>query len=341
MPTPIRKALISAFGDVSNVSVASDTIEDPVKADVQIRVLYSGFSGADINMRLGRYPLQKQAPLTPGYNLVGVVERQGPDCSGKLRTGDIVCSLTVYDAEATLANVPEKYVIPVPGGLDLGKVCALVLDWTTAYGMVFRSAKVQPGQKVFVHGMSGAVGSATATLCQLQGATVYGTASCKHHAALKSIGWHPFLYTDKNWMTAMKNIGGVDAIFDPLGFESWDESYSVLSHDNACLVGYGSNLATMTDKPDRGSLFPTIKMLSRNFLCPVVHRHTRFFYVTRDDKTFEPELQELFRLLGEGKIDVNIKTVFDLEDIQEAHKSWSQGGGVGFGSNLINVGAKK
>ena len=106
MPTPIRKALISAFGDVSNVSVVSDTIEDPVKADIQIRVLYSGFSGADINMRLGRYPLQKQAPLTPGYNLVGVVGRQGPDCSGKLRTEDIVCALTVYDAEATLANVP-------------------------------------------------------------------------------------------------------------------------------------------------------------------------------------------------------------------------------------------
>ena len=207
--------------------------------------------------------------------------------------------------------------------------------------MVFRSAKVQLGQKVFVHGMSGAVGSDTATLCQLQGATVYGTASLKRHEALKSIGWHPFVYTDKTWMIDMKSIGGVDAIFDPLGFESWDESYSVLSHDNACLVGYGSNLATMTDKPDRGSLFPTIKMLSRNLLCPVVHRHTRFFYVTRDDKTFELELQELFRLLGEGKIDVNIKTVFDLEDIQEAHKSWNQGGGVGFGSNLINVGAKK
>ena len=339
MPTQIRKALISAYGDVSNVSVVTDTLDDPAKGECQVRVLYSGFSGADINMRLGRYPLQKSAPLTPGYCLVGPIERLGPDCSSRLKPGDIVCALTVYDSEATLANVPEKYIIPVPPGLDLQKVCALVLDWTTGYGMVFRSAKVQPGQKVFVHGMSGAVGSATATLCQMQGATVYGTASSKHHETLKARGWHPFVYTDKRWMDEMKKIGGADAAFDPLGFESWDESYSILSHENACLVGYGSNLATVGDQPARGVLFPTIKLLSRNFMCPIVHKHTRFFYITRDDKTFVPELQELFKLLGDGKIDVGIKGLFDLEDIQKAHNSW--GSGQGFGSNLIRVGAKE
>ena len=244
MPTTIRKSLISAFGDVSNVNIDTDTIEDPTKDQIQVRVLYSGFSGADFNMRLGRYPLQRQPPLTPGYCLVGTVDRSGPECTGKLRAGDIVVALTVYDSEATLANVPEKYLIPVLLGLDLQKACALVLDWTTAYGMVFRSAKVQAGQRVFVHGMSGAVGYATATLCQLQGATVYGTASERYHDELKALGWHPIVYTNKDWMTAMKELGGADAIFDPLGYESWDESYSVLSHDNACLVGYGTNLAS-------------------------------------------------------------------------------------------------
>lgn len=183
--------------------------------------------------------MQKAAPLTPGYCFVGTVAKQGPDCSGKLRNGDVVCCLTVYDAEAELTNAPEKYVIPVPDGLDKQKVCALILDWTTAAGMVWHTGKVHKGQKVFVHGMSGAVGSATANLCQLEGAEVYGTASARNHEALKARGWHPFVYTDKNWMTAMKDLGGADVVFDPLGFESWDESYSVLSHNDACLIGYG------------------------------------------------------------------------------------------------------
>src|ERR1700761_5153233 len=208
MSTTIRKALVSEYGDVSKVNIVTSTIETPPPKEVQVRVLYSGFSGADINMRLGRYPMQRPAPLTPGYCFVGNVVKQGPECSGKLRTGDIVACLSVYDAEADLANMPEKYLIPVPDDLDLQKACALILDWTTAYGMVTRCAKVKAGQRVFVHGMSGAVGYATSILCQLQGAQVYGTASSRNHEALQAHGWHPFVYTDKNWMAAMKKLGG-------------------------------------------------------------------------------------------------------------------------------------
>ena len=74
-------------------------------------------------------------------------------------------------------------------------------------------------------------------------------------------------------------------------------------------------------------------------MCPAVHRHTRFFYVSRDDKTFAPDLEALFKLLGEGRIDVKIKNVFDLEDIQEAHRSWSTPG-LGCGSSVFKVGDK-
>jgi synaptic vesicle membrane protein VAT-1 len=337
--TTIRKALISEFGDVSKVSVVTSTIEDPPAKHAQVRVLYCSFTGADTNMRLGRYPLQKAAPLTPGYCFVGTVSKIGPKCESTLRVGDMVACMSVYDGESELVNQPEKYLIPVPAGMDLQKTCALILDWTTAYGMVFRTGKVHAGQKVFVHGMSGAVGYAISTLCKLQGAEVYGTASARSHEGLRALGWHPFVYTDKNWMTEMKKLGGADVAFDPLGFESWDESYDILSHNDACLIGYGTNLAAMQDTPARGSVMTTLKLLSRNFMCPAVHRHTRFFYVSRDDKTFVPELQALMDLLRQGKIDVKIKAIFDLENIRDAHNAWS-GGMPGFGSMLINVGAK-
>ncbi|KAK5164206.1 uncharacterized protein LTR77_009900 [Saxophila tyrrhenica] len=338
MSTTIRKAVIHEFGDESKISIVTSAIEDPPANHVQVRVLYSCFGGTDINMRLGRYPMQKAAPLTPGYCLVGTVVKSGTGCVSNLRPGDLVSALTVYDAEAELCNQPEKYIIRVPHGHDPQKVCALMVDWITAYGMVTRPGKVHAGQKVFVHGMSGAVGYATSVLCQLRGATVYGTASERNHKVLEALGWIPFVYTDKKWMQAMKDMGGADVVFDPLGFESWDESYSILSHNDACLVGYGGNLATLQNQAPRGVLMPTLKLLSRNFICPAVHRHTCFFYFTRDDKTFVPDVEALFELLGQGKIDVKIKRVWDLGDIQEAHRSW--GKGSGFGSQLINVGAK-
>ncbi|GJC99168.1 Zinc-binding dehydrogenase [Colletotrichum higginsianum IMI 349063] len=335
--TTIRKAVITEFGDVSKVRIVQDTIAPPPANHVQVATIYSGFSGSDINMRKGVYPMQKKAPLTPGYCLVGTVRTNGPGAS-KFLPGDVVACLTVYDAEADLVNLPEKYLIRVPAGIDLQQATALILDWSTAYAMVFEAAKVTAGQRVFVHGVSGAVGYAVMKLCQLQGAEVYGTASERHHEAARAQGATPFVYTDKEWMRAVKDAGGADAVFDPLGFESWDESFSVLSA-TGILVGYGGNLRSLNDGgEDRSVVGPTMKLLARGMV-PFCGKRTRFYYITRDDATFEPNLRALFDLLAAGKITVPIKRVWELEEIQEAHRQWTTSTGVG--SSLVRLSGAK
>ncbi|KAI4228206.1 MAG: hypothetical protein L6R40_008156 [Gallowayella cf. fulva] len=326
MSTPCRKVVITAFGDISNLSIVQTSIPDPPKDHVQVRTIYSGFAGADINMRLGRYPMQKKAPLTPGYCLVGKVVKNGSGCS-QFRTGDIVACLTVYDAEADYANLPQKYLVPVPDGTDLQQATALVCDWSTAYSMAINTAKVRSGQMVFVHGISGAVGYAALVLCQRQGAKVYGTCSERNFTAIENLGGTPFTYTNKDWIKAMKDLGGADAVFDPLGFESWDESYSILS-PSGHLLGYGGNLATLNGQPERSILWPTIKLLLKNTYLRS-GKKTTFFYITRDDKTFKPNLEKMLEMTRNGDITVPIKGVFDLEDIKTAHESWSKASGIG------------
>ncbi|KAL8801690.1 MAG: hypothetical protein Q9182_004284 [Xanthomendoza sp. 2 TL-2023] len=326
MSTPSRKVVITAFGDVSNLSIVQTTIPDPPKDHVQVRTIYSGFAGADINMRLGRYPMQKKAPLTPGYCLVGRVAKSGPNCS-QFRNGDIVACLTVYDADADYANLPQKYLIPVPDGTDLQQATALITDWSTAYSMAINTAKVKPGQKVFVHGISGAVGHAAMILSQRQGAKVYGTCSERNYATIEKFGATPFTYTNKDWIPAIQKIGGADAIFDPLGFESWDESYSILSRTGH-LLGYGGNLATLNGQAERSVLWPTVKLLLKN-LYFWSGKKTTFFYITRDDKNFKPDLVKLLVMCRDGEIKVPIKQVFNLEDIKTAHESWSKTPGIG------------
>lgn len=333
MPTAIRKALISEFGDVSKVNIVESQIEDPTTNHVQVKIIYSGFSGSDINMRLGRYPMQKKAPLTPGYCFVGTVNQNGPS-SRKFARGDLVGCLSIYDAEAELANVPEKYLIPVPTGLDLAQATALILDWNTAFGAI-KAARISKGSKVFVHGMSGAVGYGLMVLCQLRGAEVYGTASERNHAALRELGATPFVYTNKDWIRHMNNRGGVQAVFDPLGFESWEESYSILSSAGGALIGYGGNLASLTGKDtEKGVLVPTLKLLSHN-LKIWSKKRTVFHYITRDDKDFTSNLTEMFHMVKDGKITVPIKKVFPLEQVKDAHEYW--GHGAGMGSMLIKV----
>ena len=73
------------------------------------------------------------------------------------------------------------------------------------------------GQRVFVHGLSGAVGYAVMTLCLLEGAEVYGTASERNHDALRRLrhltdhGPTPEAFTFKQRFAAPDDPGEPDA----------------------------------------------------------------------------------------------------------------------------------
>lgn len=329
--TAIRKVIIPEFGDVDVLKVVDGVCEPPPPGHVQIATEYAGFSGADINMRKGIIPFMKKPPLTPGYCLVGRITVTGEGAHA-FQPGDVVAVLTKYDAEATLVNQPEKYCIRVPDGIDHKQATALPCDWNTGYSMAVHTAKVTKGQRVFVHGLSGAVGYSLMSICMLRGAEVYGTASERNHAELKSRGAHPFVYTNKDWIQAMKDIGGADAVFDPLGYDSFDESFSILSKDGI-LVGFGVNKKSLNggEGNPAGSV---VKLLARG-LNPMCHKSTTFFGLSRDNSHYVENIKNLLNMLKAGEITVPIKNVWDIEDIQAAHREWGSGSGVG--SYLIKV----
>jgi synaptic vesicle membrane protein VAT-1 len=64
-------------------------------------------------------------------------------------------------------------------------------------------------------------------------------------------------------------------------------------------------------------------------------KKTIFYYISRDSKTFVPDLEALFDLLKTGKLSVPIKAVFPLENIQEARREWGKASGMG--SAVIKV----
>jgi synaptic vesicle membrane protein VAT-1 len=328
----IKKVLITAFGDESNLAIAEDDIAEPGEGEVQIAVEYTIVSGSDVNMRRGTYPFQKKAPLTPGYSVLGKVIINGNGCH-RFEAGDRVACLTKYDGQAERINQPERFLVPVPEGVDPKQAVALVLDWVTAYEMLHHAAHVKSGQRIFVHGLSGGVGIAFLTLARLEGAQVYGTASAAKHHALRELGATPFDYADKGWIGAMQQLGGVDAVFDPLGYRSFDESYSILRR-GGILVGYGMNLPGLSKGPRRSILPVMLKLFTRN-LAIWTGRRTTFFGLTRTSKNYIPDLELLLDWLKAKKISVPIKAVFKLDEIQAAHREYA--GSRGMGSIVIEV----
>jgi NADPH:quinone reductase-like Zn-dependent oxidoreductase len=331
--TRIRKVVITAYGDESKLAIVECDLPDPAAGEVQVAVEYTIVSGSDVNMRRGTYPFQKRPPLTPGYSVIGKVRANGKGCS-KFKTGDRVACLSKYEGQAELINLPEKYLVRVPGGVDGKAAVALILDWVTAYQMLHRAAHVRAGEKIFVHALSGAVGGALLRLGQLQGAQVFGTASLKRHDELRRLGAVPFDYSTRNWIAALEELGGVDAVFDPLGFESFDESYSVLKR-GGILVGYGLNLPAWTGTPERPVIPSVLKLFSKNLLFWSGKR-TTFFGVSRRSKNFAPDLEQLFEWLRDGKISVPIKATFKLDEIQQAHREYASSARMG--SIAIEVG---
>ena len=316
----MKKVVITEFGDESKLAIVNGDLPDPSRGEVQLEVEYSVVAGSDVNMRNGTYPLQRKAPLTPGYSVIGKVRLNGEGCS-KFKIGDRVACLSKYDGQAELINLPERFLIPVPQGVDLQAAVALILDWVTAYQMLHRAAKVKSGQKIFVHGLSGAVGGALLCLGKIQGAQVFGTASPGKHEELRQHGAVPFDYSTKNWISAMRELGGVDAVFDPLGYESFDESYSILNK-GGILVGYGVNLPALTKTAKRPAGPMMLKLFSRKLLFWSGKR-TTFFSLTRKSKNFTPDLERLFEWLKNGKISVPIKAIFALDEIQQAHREYA------------------
>jgi NADPH:quinone reductase-like Zn-dependent oxidoreductase len=136
------------------------------------------------------------------------------------------------------------------------------------------------------------------------------------------------VYTNKDWMMAMNSIGGAHVVFDPLGFESYDESWKILARGGGKLIGYGGNYNALNGGKTRSQWPQIAKLLSKNLnvFCP---NSTAFFYVDRDHSTFEPDLKTLLEMLRKGEIQVPIRKLWTLDQVPEAHRMFNMGPGIG------------
>jgi NADPH:quinone reductase-like Zn-dependent oxidoreductase len=200
------------------LTVVEEDDPRPGPGELLVRVLAAGVSFTDALIRAGTYLGGPSPPFTPGYELVGVVEELGPGCS-RLREGDRVGALTVWGANAERVCVPEKYAVEVSEDLDPAEVVSLVFPYMTAYQMLHRTARVQSGETVLVHGAAGRVGTAALELGALAGLRLYGTASARDRAAVERLGAVAIDYRNEDFLARVHELtnDGVDVVLDGIG----------------------------------------------------------------------------------------------------------------------------
>jgi NADPH2:quinone reductase len=216
----MKRVIVDHYGGPEVLRVVEEEDPRPGPGEVRVKVLAAGVSFTDSQLRAGTYiPGGPKPPFTPGYELVGVVEEVGPNCS-RLRQGDRIGALTVWGADADRVCVPEAGAVKVPADLDPAEVLSLVFTYMTAYQVLHRIAMTKRGERVLVHGAAGRVGTAALELGAVAGLRMFGTAAARDRAAVERLGAVAIDYQKEDFLARVREMTGgegVDVVVDSLG----------------------------------------------------------------------------------------------------------------------------
>lgn len=213
-----KRIVVSQYGGPDVLHVVEEEAPEPRADEVRVRILAAGVAMPDIMAREGIHPETPRVPFTPGWDLVGVVERLGDQVTD-FSPGQVVAAMPISGAYAEYLCLKEEELVPVPLGLDPAETVSLLLNYVTAYQMLTRSAKVKAGQRILIHGATGGVGTALLQLGRVLGLTTYGTCSSKGAPTVIELGGTPIDYGRKDLAQEVLRLtgNGVDAVFDPFG----------------------------------------------------------------------------------------------------------------------------
>ena len=335
------RIIVTRYGGPDALQVIEEECPEPRRGEVRVRVLAAGVALPDVMAREGVHPETPPVPFTPGWDLVGVVDRLSSGVSG-IERGQIVAAMPIHGAYAEFVCLPQSELVPVPEGLDAAEAVSLILNYITAYQMMNRSARVRAGQRVLIHGASGGVGTALLQLAKLAGLEAYGTCSSRGASAVTELGGIPIDYEHQDFV---KEIGrltgeGVDAVFDPIGGAHLWQSRKAL-RPGGMVVGYGLIPAIRgkglnSARPGRRNRFRGTAIfglyIAGGWLLPGHRRITPYSIQTL--KRLQPEwflqdLAKLMNLLREQKIKPLIAQRLPLVEARHAQELLAKGGVIG------------
>jgi NADPH:quinone reductase-like Zn-dependent oxidoreductase len=291
----VRAAVYDRFGDESVLRIVDDHPEPPVGPDVVlVRVHAAGVNPVDLTIRSGHlagaYP--HHFPITPGWDLSGVVEKVGPavvdfvpgdEVFGYVRRDDVQ-----WGTAADLVPVPLRCLAHKPDSLNFAESGALPLAGLTAYQALTEVLDVGEGDRVLVHRASGGVGFFAVQIAVALGAHVIGTASPRNHGFLRDAGVAEVL--DYSAGPISGQLGEpVDAVLDLVGGDTLADAPKQVRDP--------ARIASVVDPG-------------------VLELGGRYVFVRPDAH----DLEELGRMADAGQLRVPVAKAFPLEQIADAHR---------------------
>jgi NADPH:quinone reductase-like Zn-dependent oxidoreductase len=330
--------VISRFGGPEVLEMAEEsTIPEPGPEEVRLKVIAAGTGFTDTMIRRGRYPdFKGPLPFTPGYEIVGVVDKTGAGVTAP-REGQRVADLCVVGGYAQYAIRPARYLVPIPDSIDPDEAVCIPLAYLTAFQMLTRYRTLAPGATILVIGASGTVGTALLDLARHFGLKAIGTCSAANMSVVEQFGAIAIDYRAGDFVASVHRAtesrpghAGVDVAFDAIGGSHFNRSFACLA-SGGLLIGYGSQTMGVGRESLLSAGLGILKLKLWNTLHFLLRgRRALFYSITARRSTqpdqFRSDMATLFKLLRVGAIHPVVIDRLTLAAAREVHARIDAGG---------------
>lgn len=295
--------------------------------EVRVRVHAVGLNPPDWYLREGYRMLPPEwqpkvsFPAIPGSDISGVIEAISDDVVG-FAVGDEVHAMVRFPdglagdskAYAEFVTVPASEVARKPTGIDHVHAAAAPMSLLTAWQFLIALGHDAPnplqphthvpvpleGRTVLVNGAGGGVGHLAVQIAKWRDARVVAVASARHEAFLRDLGVDEFI--DYTKTKPEETVSDLDLVVDAVGGPTTSRFLQTLKRGGALFPIFPLGFDGADEAERLGVTVSTTQVRSNG-----------------------AQLEEVGRLLDDGRIRVAIDSVFPLADARQAHERAAKG----------------
>ncbi|MHC5347302.1 NADPH:quinone reductase [Metapseudomonas furukawaii] len=309
-----KRIQFSAYGGPEVLEYADYQPATPGPREVRVRNRAIGLNFIDTYYRSGLYPAP-DFPTSLGTEGAGEVEAVGDEVT-QFKVGDRVAYATgPLGAYSELHVLPADKLIHLPDSIGFEQAAAVMLKGLTVQYLLRQTYELKGGETILFHAAAGGVGLIACQWARALGVKLIGTVGSPEKAELARANgaWATIDYNRENVAQRVLELtdgAKCPVVYDSVGKDTWETSLDcvaprglLVSFGNASGPVTGVNLGILAQK---GSLFVT--------------RPTLFGYASTPER-LQAMANELFGLIAEGRIQVEIKQRFALADAAKAHSA--------------------
>jgi len=286
-------------------------VGEPGPGEVRIKQTAIGLNFIDIYLRTGLYP-QPSFPFIPGMEGAGIVTAVGEGVRD-LKVGRRVAYAGPAGAYAEERLIAADRVVKIPSEVSDETAAAIMLKGMTAQYLLRRTYKVERDTTLLFHAAAGGVGLIACQWAHSLGATVIGTVGSAGKALIaRAHGCdHVINIREEDLVAKVKDYTkgkGVDVVYDSIGKETFPASLDCLK-PLGTWVSFGQSSGPVPEfkitlLSQKGSLFATRPSLND---------------YTRSRKDLVATANDLFEVIGAGKVKIAVNQTYPLVEAARAH----------------------